>query len=198
MKWLVIVVASVIALNSTLLAQQGKIKPVERVVVVDSKGKVVGMTLGGASLHASSILGPDNEVRPTVLIQVDDRLVAISVARDGLYAGSVIYFESQNCDADGGAWYPVDSSGRPPVLPPAAIGPPGQTLYAEKLGVSAQTVMSRSRFINGNQCVNLQFSLQAVPMAPLADLSTVFTPPFTLKADGDNGTGNGNANGNNK
>jgi hypothetical protein len=166
--------------DKILYAQQRKLKPVNRVVVADSNGKVVGITLGGASVHASSIIGPDNEVRPTVLLAIDDTLVAISVARDRFYAGSVIYFESQGCA--GGSWYPTDSTGKPPVLPPAAIGLPGQTLYVEKDGASAQTILTRSRLIDGTQCVNAQFSLPAVPMEPLLDLSTEFTPPFTLKA----------------
>ena len=119
-------------------------------------------------------------VRATVLLDIDDRLVAVNVARDRLYAGVILLFDSLDCS--GNAWYVTDSSGIPPLLQPAVIGPPGQTLYVASTDAAPRTVLSRSRFVNGNQCVNFQFSLDAIPMEPLVDLLTEFTPPFSLKA----------------
>ena len=156
--------------------QQTKVKAVTRVIVVDSKGNTVGTALGGAS-----IFEPINEVRPRVLLDINGRLVPVQLSRNRFYAGVNLLFDSQGCT--GNAWYPPDDHrDGPPLIPRAVIGPPGQTLYAEKPEAASQTVTTRSRFINGNQCVNFQFSLQVVPMEPLVDLLTVFTPPFSLKA----------------
>lgn len=163
-------------LTVAAFGQQGKVKPVGRVVVVDSNGKIVGATLGG-----TSIIAPGNpEIRATVLLDIDQHLVAVNVARDRLYAGVILLFDSEGCT--GNAWYVTDSSGLPPLLPRAVIGPPGRTVYVERQDAPVQTVMTKSRFINGNECVNFTFSLPVVPAQPLVDLLTVFTPPFSLRA----------------
>ena len=169
-----------LTLPGASLAQQARVKPVGRAVVVDSQGKVVGTTLGGASMFDPGS-GSINEVRPKVLLDIDEHVVAVSLGRDRLYGGSILLFDSTSCS--GNAWYPPASSGLPlPLLPRAIVGPPGQTLFVETLGVAPQTVTTKSRFINGSECVNFTFTAQEVPMQPLVDLLTIFTPPFSLRA----------------
>lgn len=156
-------------------AQQAKVKPIGRVVIVDSQGKTVGTPLGGASLFDP---GSANEVRPNVLLDIEGNIVAVSLGRDRFYTAAYLLFDSQDCT--GNAWYfPV--SGEPPLLPRAVVGPPGQTLYVEKQDGQLQSVTIRSRSLR-NECFNIQSSQQVVPMQPLVDLSKEFTPPFSLKA----------------
>ncbi len=167
------------ALTVSAFGQQPKVKPVGRVVVVDSKGKIVATNLGGMGIP-----GAHNDVRPTVLLEVDGLVVPVNVARDQFFAGAILNFEGENCT--GKAWYPAES-GQLVLFPRAVIAPPGQTLYVDRLGSAPQSITIRSRFINGHinrgECVNFTQTFPTeVPMQPLVDLLTVFTPPFSVRA----------------
>ena len=182
---LVILAASALlaglVVNPTCFAQQSRVKAVNRVAITDSKGKLIGASQGGAGINEFSLFtGPHNEVRPMVLLQVDEWLVAVNVTRNRFYAGRVLYFDSEECT--GKAWYPPDDSAElAPLLPRTVIVPPGQTLYVETLGAGSENITVKSHSIDGN-CTNRVFTTQAVRMQPLIDLLTVFTPPFSLKA----------------
>src|SRR5258706_16267962 len=96
---------------SVVFAQQGRVKAVHQTVVVDSRGRTIGTSLGGATIHVSEVENTgDNEVRPIVLLEIDGQLVAVNVARDRFFASGFLDFDGLNCT--GNAWFPT----------PAAVG----------------------------------------------------------------------------
>lgn len=167
-------------------AQQGRVKLVQHIMVVDSKGKAVGVSLGGLGLHVTEVLGGSNELRPIVVLQVDQHLAAVNIARDRFFGGPALEFDSENCT--GSAFLPPESSSEaPPLLSPSAIGPPGQSLYlqapnSQPQAVTIRSIVINSHLIKGGQCVNVNLHGMRVPAQPLVDLLTVYTPPFSLRA----------------
>lgn len=167
--------------RNAAVREQARVKPVGHVVVVDSKGKMVGVTLGGLGLQNVSETQGGRALRPTVLLRVDEELAAVNVARDRFFGGN-LYFESEDCA--GNPWLlaePLD--GFPsPLLRHSAVAPPGQTLYLQAPGATPQPLTAKSRFLDGLACENLNVSLIAAPALPSVDLSTIYTPPFNLRA----------------
>jgi hypothetical protein len=161
-------------------AEQPKVRPVGRVVVADGNGKIVGAALGSVGVHVSEVFGP-SDVRPTVLLQVDQHLAAVHVARDRLYGGR-LWFTSEDCT--GMPWFPFEPIGGAPLplLPQSAIAPPGWTLYLQIPNVAPQSIAAKSFLTSGAQCTSADRSLDAVLAQPLVDLLTIFTPPFSLRA----------------
>jgi len=169
-------------------ARQRQVRPVREVTVVDSRGKVVGATLGGLGLNLadeggiSDIGTPENKVNPIILLHVEGQLLAVNVARDRFYAANFLYFDSEDCT--GSPWVHFDAGSRLPLLPRIAIALPGQTVYVEVDGAGPQPIPIQSRMRDGRDCENVTFPIQNqyVRMQPLVDLSTVFPPPFSLRA----------------
>ena len=170
-------------------ARQPQVRPVREVVVVDSRGKVVGAAVGGVGLGAS---GSITRPMSLVLIRMDQELVAIGVGPMGFHGGSLTY-ESANCQ--GTPWFIVGENPLPAVedmsfLPAVAIASPGQTLYRVAPGASPRTLTVRSVFSGYAKCrpawgepfVGHPRDFVVLPTEPVLDLSTVYTPPFSLKA----------------
>ena len=159
---------------------------VNHAVVVDSKGKTVGATIGGVGLVTSRFTR-GTQIHPTVLLRVGQHLVAVNVDRDRFFGGT-LFFESPDCSDT--PWFPdppLELGGRRSLLPQTAIELPGQTLYVEKPGAVSPTVTLRSRRGEGfSSCVGENsyspITVPAVQAQPLVDLLTVFTPPFSLRA----------------
>ncbi|MBI2818695.1 MAG: hypothetical protein HYX73_01835 [Acidobacteria bacterium] len=162
-------------------SQQVKVKSVNRIVIVDSRGKTVGESLGAVGIRVTEVGSGPTDLRPTVLIQVNQTVTPVNVARDRFYGGN-LFFETLDCV--GAAWFPAEPFGNwpAPLLPQSAVAPPGQSLFVETPNTQPQTINVRSMTGAGLACSNTSFSLRAVPAQLLVDLLTVFTPPFTLKA----------------
>ena len=160
------------------LAQKPTVKPVGQVVVVDSKAKIVGHAMGGLGVNFLTAVG-DQPFEPTVLLQVDEHLVAVHVARNRLF-GRTVYFESENCQ--GTPWL-FASPSIESLLSLVGIAPPGNTLYLPPATVVSQQITVRS-FLSSGTCNSLSFSFttNAVPGEPLINLDTVYTPPFSVRA----------------
>ncbi|OFV94944.1 MAG: hypothetical protein A3H28_12935 [Acidobacteria bacterium RIFCSPLOWO2_02_FULL_61_28] len=181
---LAIYVLAGLVLGGASFAQQAKVKPVGRVVIVDSKGKIIGTTLGGLGIHNIEISGGSSlAVRSIVLLAVDQHLVPVAVGRDRFYGSGVFYFELENCA--GAPWFPViTSTSEPPgLLSRVGIGPPGQTVYLQTDDAAPQSITIRSMLQPPLPCSNQTFhDIGALPTQPLVDLLTIFTPPFSLRA----------------
>lgn len=163
-------------------AQRPRVKPVGRVTVVDSKGKTVGTLLGGlgmAFVHA----GHNIAFTPTVLLDVQGRLVPLDVAREGFYTDSILYYESTDCA--GKPWIQeARVQFQPPfqgLLPSVGIGLPGHTAYGPVNGSESQLITVRSASIL-DRCGAFFAQVRVVPTEALIDLDTEFTPPFELRA----------------
>ena len=71
-----------LATAQNCLAQQQRVRPVQRAIIVDSKDKVVGETIGGAALLYTSEVGGGRQLRASVLLSVDQRHAAVSLDRN--------------------------------------------------------------------------------------------------------------------
>lgn len=154
--------------------QKPPVKPVGQVAVVDSKGKIVGHTVGGLGLNFLATAHPSFE--PTVLLQVDQRLVAVNVAKDRFYAGQIL-FEFENCQ--GTPWFPPLNRTES-LLPYVVVGPPGNTIYLPQTNALPQ-LMTYSSVLTFGSCSSFSFSSTGIPGVALINLDTVFTPPFSLR-----------------
>ena len=168
--WILVLSSFVaLALGRNAFDRQPQVRPVRQVVVVDSKGKTVGAVFGGS------------RARVTVLLEVEQHLAAVEVARDRFYPGNLC-FESENCL--GTPWLCAGFSpvyDPPGLLSPAVIRPPGQTLYVPAPGTQLERRTIRSSLKPDDVCETNEFTGYMLPLHPLLDLNTVFTPPFSLK-----------------
>lgn len=167
--------------------QPAPVSQVQRLVVQDSKGRTVGFIFGGMGLDLATFGDvPSLEARTIVLLQVGGHVVPVAVGRERFYGGGVA-FELEDCQ--GRAWFDAERAEfqATSLLPRAAIAPPGQTLYIATPGASPETVTRRSATDLSREfgitCENRTFeNVTMLPAQPLVDLSTVFTPPFSLRA----------------
>ena len=66
--------------------------------------------------------------------------------------------------------------GIPVLIPIAAVGPPGNTVYVKQGNTMSITVMSSLSY---GSCQSLGgFTEDVIPVVPVLDLNTQFTPPF--------------------
>lgn len=178
-----------------LVAQQQRVKPFQQLIVMDSAGKTVGRATGAISVsNIESSASTDLKMRVVLLLAVDDILIPVLVGHDRFYGGRVLWYESENCM--GVPYFPVDTplleTDAPSMLPQTAIAAPGQTAYITVPGTAHRNITGKSVREFGLQCTNRTVAnITAIPTQPLIDLLTVFTPPFTLKAEGNNGNGSG-------
>jgi tetrahydromethanopterin S-methyltransferase subunit G len=130
--------------------------------VVDNTGKKIG-----------SIVGVMQGTRITIVVlPINGQLFPLEVLRDGYVRGGGLFFTSTDCT--GQAYVP---SGTSPFLETRVLSP-GNTLHGES--GPAQLVNLQSRFEEGAGCFAGEFSTTVVPMNPLIDLDTEFTPPFRV------------------
>ena len=151
-------------------AEKPSVRPVGQVVVVDSKGKIVGNTDGG-------MIGDYFSGRATILLKVDERLFAVRVVKNTLF-GFPLYFRFTNCQ--GQPWYPVASADQP-LWPTAAIFTPGMSVYLPRLDAVVEQITYQSVWQWDGGCRNLSNTTALIPAEPLIDLDTVFTPPFSVR-----------------
>ena len=133
-----------------------------------SKGFAV---VDNTETRVGSIVGVSQGTRiTTVVLPINGQLFPVEVLRDGYVRGGSLFFTSTDCS--GQAYVPIGSS----PFPETRVLSPGNTLYGES--GPAQLVNLQSRFEEGAGCFSEQLSTTAVPMNPLIDLNTEFTPPF--------------------
>lgn len=159
-------------------AQRPRVRPVGRVKVVDSRGNTVGTVIGGLGLtyvHNALING---QFAPTVLLEVDGRLIAVHISQDNFFTNTILYFESNNCS--GTPFLPVGWENLPILV--SAIGPPGHTAYLAVRGSQPRVVTTRSELFRG-LCRFSGSTERVFPAEALIDLDTEFTPPFELRTE---------------
>ncbi|MBI4463859.1 MAG: hypothetical protein HY647_04055 [Acidobacteria bacterium] len=137
-------------------------KPLNQVVVVDNKGKIVG--------SASGALG----FSTTVLLKIEDRLIPVALTKNSYSRTGTLFFELANC---GGTAWMVPTPNALDTNP--KVGPPGNTNDIAKEDVVPVQITIASSF--GQSCLGTGGTLEAVPAVPFIDLDTVFTPPFSVR-----------------
>jgi len=166
-------------------AQKPRVKPVGRVSVVDSKGKIVGTILGGLGLTTPVHTIPNRTFAPSVLLDAEGRLIAVEIGQEGFFSDNSLYYESTNCS--GTPWLTdIAVQSEPPLhglLPSVGIGPPGHTVYVPVEHSSPHALTIRSQFHRGRCFSPLLFPPPTgIPTEALIDLDTEFTPPFQLRS----------------
>ena len=158
-------------LVSECFAQQPRLKVVQQVTVVDSRGKIVGQADSIQSLGQFA----------TVLLKTDDRLVNLTVKRDGYLVSFSLLFESSNCS--GTPWI-LDNGTRSSFALFGTVGPPGHTLYVRDENAVPRTVTIQTMF-DHTGCGDIgpfgPVPISVLPALPLIDLDAWFTPPFSLR-----------------
>ncbi len=170
----------------TAYAQRSQIHPTQQLTVYDADGKKVGIIIGAESEYGA--------FHPIVAFKVDDVPFMLSVFRDGFAAQELVVWESTDCS--GAAFIPIGTSGYPITrssLPTVALGVPGSTVYVEDGPIRTIGVRSYSTIpLNAprnvpplpTRCVDpgiFPWTKQVVPARALVDMSTLYTPPFTVR-----------------
>jgi hypothetical protein len=136
--------------------------------VYDANGLRVGDVDQGGHLEA------------LIISTYDGRVFLLRVSGTGVLTTGGLYFGTPDCT---GPPLMHLSSGPSlgPLLTPVHVGPPGWTVYIPDPGAVPQTLGVQSQ-LNGAVCSPACcVNNNAVPYLPLVDLSTVFTPPFTIR-----------------
>lgn len=146
----------------------GTLKSVDALVVVDANGKKVGtvtdigLTLTGAA----------------VVFEVDGFLFALFITQ-GSFIGTFTFFQFESTDCTG---TPFIGSSTGLLLHGVAVFPPGMTVYRPDPTATPRTITSRSEMGNAGSCIVITRTIpDRSPAFPLIDLSTLFTPPFSVK-----------------
>jgi hypothetical protein len=150
---------------------QPTLQPVDRLMVVDSQGRVVGPVIGvaadgGAPLNAY------------LSFRVNHLVTVLRVFPSGFYDITQPSMFFQSVDCSGAPYMQTFESGAWPQR--TAVAFPGSTLYVSSGGV-ASTVAFRSISNEPGVCVPLEGESEALPASRGPDLSTHFTPPFSLR-----------------
>ena len=147
--------------------------------VYDSAGRVVGpvLSVGGGSAQ--------------VAVQVGQFLFSVAVARDGFVLGGGAvngpWYESADCSGQAFAFppSPYNDFNPPPVYGLSLVFPPGATLYIEEGTVRPIRYQSfKNKVPYSGVCrafTSPNVPTDAIPLVPLIDLSTIFSPPFSVR-----------------
>lgn len=115
-----------------------------------------------------------------VLFQLNQYRLLLYVISDGnfFYSGNIyLFFESSDCT--GTPLVPSQAPNR--FVPSVTIADPGQTLYIADPQGLPQFVNYHSTIIPGGPCTTTNNGATLVPALALGDLSTLFTPPFSVR-----------------
>ncbi len=152
-------------LPATALA--GELHSVQRLVVVDVNGKLVGEAI---DLPGNPVLAFQNE---KLLFEV-----IVTPAFFSGYGGGALFYESTDCS---GA--PLMNLS-PTLLLQTVVNPPGMTVYVPDTSAIAQEVNINSALpdvAQGGGCSTFSFTSFMVPAVPVVDLGSLFTPPFSVR-----------------
>jgi len=171
------VMFGILLMASMTVSHAQSIRRIGALALVDSSGRKVGPA--SDALYGIA----------TVALAVDDRIVPLQVVPSGRVAGGglpSLLFESVDCS--GTSFVISDSCPGNCFVPPfGAFNMPEPTIYVPNAQVGPQVVMVKSyrnQSFSVSSCESVggsgSFAQTVVPAIKLVDLSTVFTPPFTL------------------
>jgi hypothetical protein len=177
MKMVMAVLGASVALTASLAHAQ-KLKPLNRLRIVDANGKLV-TTVGpdwrdGEWAAAHFKFG---QYPPFMLRVTPQRFL-------GTAPGNVVIFELAQCSGEPFVFSPP--SWPPQFLRPTFVAPPGRTVYVPDLEDTPHTEYAGSLWNTDTEtCIDVppdrnDYS-DAVKAIPLIDLDTVFTPPFSVR-----------------
>lgn len=156
------------------LADALEVKRVPNLQVFDANNKLLG--------KVASFSG-DDDVQ--VVFEVNKSIFFVRVLRNGFTSEETLYYTSLDCA--GSPWDDVDNGSG--ILLEGIIGPPGNTVYLKDLSAVPQEITIRSEFTEDEDddtsvrlCRNVTpYTEDKIPTIPIIDLSTVFTPPFSVR-----------------
>ena len=148
----------------TTVADAQTISNVHAATVLDANGKKVG------SLQRSQ----------QVYFKLDGgNVFLVEVQTNGFRRGegAQLYYVTPDCS--GTPYTPADYPGVD-IVPSALLGPPGRTLYRPDPAAAPRTITAMSQDGEDQGCFNISPGLtqMALPLIPVIDLNTQFTPPF--------------------
>ena len=130
--------------------------------VVDATGATMGRVLGvNTGLHATVVgFASNGQIYPFDVERSD-------------YQGTLLYFASTDCT---GQAYATPTY---TPFPATALSLPDDTLYGENGPSQLATLHSLK---SGGSCYGAGVTMTVVPVDVVANLGTMFTPPFSVKA----------------
>jgi hypothetical protein len=149
----------------------------ERLVVIDSRGLVIGVP-DGASVGYPAVLA--------VALRVGHQLIQLGVASEGFVATEpILAFTSTDCT---GVPYLMTRAGYVGLLPPVVLSGPGNTLFVPAPGATVHNRHVAS--VRTPVDDRWPTGCNAFPLSPafvieaheVVDLNTLFVPPFALDA----------------
>lgn len=160
---------------TTLLAFSAATPAQDALTVVDSNGKVLGPVLDATD---------NTYLHVEVAMKAGGRPFIVSVSRTGMKFGPIpLWYESADCS--GTAYFGVC---KPNITGCSTIGPgnPGHSLYLRASNAPRVPVDVASMFENGRcETLGASFILNGLPTVQVANLDSLFTPPFHLRPSAD-------------
>lgn len=129
--------------------------------VIDAAGKEVG-----------TVVGTDVAGHAVVAMKASGVVVLLGVSGSGFDASLALAYQSTDCTGQA-FLFPTNN-----LVTPAAVAPPGQTLYIQS--GPFQTVALGSLFESG-ACSNFPITEVMAPASPQVDLSSFFPAPFHVE-----------------
>jgi hypothetical protein len=141
--------------------------------VFDAAGKPVGRLL--LSDTATSLI---------VRVRTGEATAALRLRQAGLIADGMLYYESTDCS--GTPFLDALSVATPghvsTLLASTAIGAPGRTFYVAVPYGRARSIRVDSFSVNETCYFAEPFAKRVIAARPVADLTTQFTPPFSIQS----------------
>jgi hypothetical protein len=146
----------------------------DALTVVDSNGKVLG-----------PVVDTRGDFNPSfqVAMRAEERLFIVSLNRTSFtgFGPLDLYYESADCS--GLAYFATCS---PLLTGCTTVGPgnPGHALFSSVADTSRTPITAGSVF-NGNDCDVIFLNMKGLPAEPVANLESLFVPPFRLRPSAD-------------
>ncbi len=154
----------------------GELHSVQRLVVVDANGKLVGEVID-TLFGYNPLLAFRQEGKLFMVALTPDSAPFFGITGTGIGNGA-FYFESTDCS---GAPLMYRT---PDFVLPTVVNPPGMTVYVPDTSVIPQDVNFNSvlgEVGGGATCGTFSGTLSLVPAVPVVDLGSLFTPPFSVR-----------------
>src|SRR5690606_13545106 len=100
------------------------------------------------------------------------------VHRDRIEADSELYFENKDCTGRMG----IPGHAEKYILHPAAIAPPGKTVYIMDRHADAFRMVPQSIYTTKGKCRPIYGKVMVMmPVAPVLDVEEEFAPPYYIR-----------------
>jgi hypothetical protein len=135
----------------------------------DANGNKVGKVIS-TNTHSAVVPLKVADHSPFTLLVAGNRLIPNSAAVfESTDCSGTLYLEEGTIDSDR-------------VWSRAGVAPPGRTVYLAEIGTPLRTITIGSLWNpTVNTCVPVNRDGQVFPATPVIDLSTLFTPPFSVR-----------------